>query len=186
MNTYQYLEERLEKLEKKVRKTRKQEPLEELMLINPMEEIMIANPRKDRRIKRIRRIRKNPVDVKGFLPMLQSSAMMFVGYAGSNFLFNQLGSKVPVLATPLVKAIAKMGVAMILPARMRNIAYGFAMSSLRDFVAVVSPQLAGQLASTEAYLPEPKTIEQYLPEPEKIESYVEENLTAEPKEIEEF
>jgi len=118
--------------------------------------------------------RQNPFELKGISELLKDSAMLYVGFAGSNYLFYMLGDKVPVLAKPPVKAIVKLGLAVLLEKKVRPIALGVAVSGIRDVIAMVSPQLAGQLSAMEQYLPEPelKEIDQYLPQPETTSQYL--------------
>jgi hypothetical protein len=168
-------------------------------LTNPMEELMIINPRKrSKKVKKSKRVSrkktllvkpirkrckkcsstrsyiKNPIDFKDFGSFLKDSAMVFIGFAGTNYLFYIIGNKVPVLATPSIKAIAKLGLAYLLEKKSKPIAIGMAISGMRDFIAMVSPQLAGQLSAMEQYIPEPevKEIEQYLPQPENVSQYL--------------
>jgi hypothetical protein len=118
--------------------------------------------------------------------------MLYIGFAGSNYLFYMLGDKVPFLAKPPVKAVVKLGLAVLLEKKVRPIALGIAVSGIRDVVAMVSPQLAGQLSAMEQYLPEPETTSQYLPEPETTSQYLPEpemkevNSIAELQQEEEF
>jgi hypothetical protein len=168
-------------------------------LTNPMEEIMIINPKKRsknlkelagkktllvkpirKRCKKYKKCSstrsyiKNPIDFRDFGSFLKDSALVFIGFAGTNYLFYMISDKVPVLAKPSIKAITKLGLAYLLEKKSKPIAIGMAISGMRDFIAMVSPQLAGQLSAIEQYLPEPevKEIEQYLPEPENVSQYL--------------
>jgi hypothetical protein len=166
-------------------------------LLNPMEELMIINPRKrSKKIKKSKRVSRkktllvnpirkrskkhyskrsfirNPIDFKDFGSFLKDSALVFVGFAGTNYLFYMIGDKVPVLAKPSIKAIAKLGLAYFIEKKSKPIAIGMAISGMRDIIAMVSPQIAGQLSAIEGYLPEPENVSQYLPEPSNVSQYL--------------
>ncbi len=176
----------------KVKKTRKSKKRSKKIIKgrkNPIGELMLINPKRRytmrKRIKRHiphwrkgRVFNRNPFISKGeVLPFLKDSAMMFAGFAGGNYLFGMIGNKVPMLANPPIKALAKLGLAIVLQKKLKPVAYGLALSGMRDAVATLSPQLAGQLSSFEQYLPEPddmaelastNTMADFLPEAETI------------------
>lgn len=105
---------------------------------------------------------KNPFGRAGnifgdLLNTAKDTGMIFVGYAGTNYIFNTFGGKLPFMDKPIVRGIVKMLISGLVERNIgKNIAMGIAMSGFKDVITAVSPQVAGMLSASEisGFLPD--------------------------------
>ncbi|NMC98900.1 MAG: hypothetical protein GYA62_04185 [Bacteroidales bacterium] len=153
-------------LKRKRKKHLRRNPLGELMVVNPNKRRNYMKRRHYRRS--YRRYNRNPINLNGMMggvvPLIKESSLIFVGYAGTSYVFNMLGSKIEILNKPIVKGVGSLLVASILEKKNKPLALGMAMAGIKNVLTIVAPQIVGQLASFEGYLPNTDSIiAGYLP-----------------------